>query len=212
MKYWMFVLILCILSAGGNAQNKDSIETEKSPTADFLLKRGYVFPEQKTITLRDTGNKWPDTVYYNTPYRAKLLGSPTIPFSFSRVEKDSTGKYVLSPTISIGYGYTWFFGKFYLNENDKIMVDPTFQFGLVGDVAIQNDFSLNRIAGLFAGGFIGFANFSIFGGFDFVNGSPLLGVGGRVDVYTFHQNSLKPIGKVREYRRHKKVAQRVLYE
>src|ERR1041385_8371035 len=78
---------------------------EKSPTAEFLLKRGYAFPETtKMVSVPDSLKKWPDTVYYNTPYKAKLLGSPTIPFSFSRIERIN-GKYQLSPTISIGYGY-----------------------------------------------------------------------------------------------------------
>jgi hypothetical protein len=185
---------------------------EISPTAEFLVKRGYRFPEmgqQKNIP--DSSRKWPDTLYYNTPYKPKLLGSPTIPFSFSRIERIN-GKYQLSPTISIGYGYTWFFGKFYLNENDKISVDPTFQFGIVGDVALQSDLSLNKLTGFFTGAFIGFANFSFFGGYDYITSSPLIGVGGRIDVYTFHQNSLKPIGRVREYRPHKKLAVPVLYE
>ena len=125
----------------------------KSPTAKFLDKRGYTFPGDSTDPERLA--KWPDTLYYNTTYRAKLLGSPTIPISFNRVEFVD-GKYQITPTIGIGYGYTWFFGHFIFSENDKIIVDPTFFFGL--------------------------------------------------DVFTLSQKSLRPIGKVRELRRHKKIA------
>jgi hypothetical protein len=83
------------------------------------------------------------------------------------------------------------------------MVDPRFYFGAVADVSLQNDFSFNKLAGFFTGVFIGFGNFSLFMGYDYVTGSPSVSIGGRIDVYTFHQISLNPIGKVRESRRHK---------
>ncbi len=195
----LFFLILGILIV--KAQRE-----EKSPIYQFLVKRGYTFPdEKKKFGDADSLDKWPDTLYYNTVYRAKLLGSPTIPISFSRIEMID-GKYEVSPTLSIGYGYTWFFGDFIFNENDKITVDPGFFFGLVADVALQNDFSFNKLAGFFAGGFIGFGNFSLFGGYDVVTRSAALGLGGRIDLYTMNQKALHPIGKVREARKHKRIA------
>src|SRR5207237_392017 len=117
-----------------------------------------------------------------------------------------------SPSISIGYGYTWFFGDFIFNENDKITVDPTFLFGVLGDVGLQNDFSFKKLTGIFLGGFIGFGAFSLFGGWDFVGLSPTIGLGGRIDVYTFKQNAMRPFGKVREVRKHKSIAPRVTNE
>jgi hypothetical protein len=182
---------------------------EKSPIVEFLNKRGYTFPDaKKKKALPDSLQKWPDTLFYNTVYKAKLLGSPTIPISFSRIEYIN-GKYEVSPTLSIGYGYAWFTGDFIFNENDKITVDPSFYFGLVGDVALQNDFSFNKIAGFFTGGFIGFGNFSLFFGYDYVSHSAALALGGRVDVYTISQKALHPIGKVYEERRHKRIAPRI---
>jgi hypothetical protein len=138
-------------------------------------------------------------------YKPQLLGSATIPISFSRIEMID-GKYEVSPTLSIGYGYTWFTGDFIFNENDKITVDPGFFFGLVADVSLQNDFSFNKLAGFFTGGFIGFGDFSLFGGFDFVSGSAALGLGGRIDLYSVKQKALHPIGRVRELRKHKRIA------
>ena len=184
-------------------------QEEKSPTVSFLNKRGYTFkgsPVQDTSAERT--HKWPDTLYYNTVYKAKLLGSPTIPISFSKIELVD-GAYQVSPSISIGYGYTWFFGSFMFNESDKITVDPTFFFGLLADVGLQNDFSLKRLGSVFTGAFVGFASFSLFGGYDYITGSPVIGLGGRIDLYTIHQNSLKPYGKVTEVRKHKKAAERI---
>ncbi len=201
------VLVFMILAArAGNPQEG------KSPIVQFLFKRGYTFPDSiAPTTAEDSFNKWPDTVYYNTVYVARLLGSPTIPLSFSKIEyKD--GKYEVTPTISIGYGYTWFTGDFIFNENDKITIDPKLFFGLVADVGLQNDFSLNKLASFFTGGFVGFGNFSIFAGYDFVSKAPSIGLGGRVDLFTISQNFLKPIGKVKELRKHKSVSLPIVNE
>jgi len=179
---------------------------EKSPTVKFLNKRGYRFPDTSiTQCIPDSLKKWPDTVFYNTVYKASLLGSPTIPLSFSKIEHIN-GKYQVTPSVSIGYGYTWFFGDFIFNENDKITIDPTFFFGLIGDAGLQSDFSLNKLASFFAGGFIGTGSFSLFAGYDFISKSPSIGLGGRIDLFTLSQNFLNPIGKVREARKHKSIA------
>ncbi|MES2565868.1 MAG: hypothetical protein V4565_03315 [Bacteroidota bacterium] len=179
---------------------------DKSPTVQFLRKRGYTFPDIKEQdSIPDKVKRWPDTLYYNTVYVSKLLGSPTIPISFSRIEYVD-GKYQVSPTISLGLGYTWFTGNFIFNENDKITIDPKLFFGMVADVGLQNDFSFKELAGIFAGGFIGFGNFSLFSGYDFITKSPSIGLGGRIDLYTVSQKFMRPIGKVSELRKHKKRA------
>lgn len=198
MKANFFLLATLILySAGLKAQE------EKSPTAQYLQKWGYIFPDSSISN--DTINKWPDTLYFNTVYTSPLLGSPTIPISFSRIELVD-GKYEVSPTISLGFGYAWFKGSFIFNETDKITVDPRLFFGVLADVSLQNDFKLDKLAGFFTGVFIGFGSFNLFMGYDYVTQSPSVGIGGRIDVYTFRQQSLKPIGKVRELRKHKRVA------
>src|SRR5580704_4326904 len=105
----------------------------QSPIVKFLIKRGYNFPDSARknstpLSLR----KWPDTLFYNTMYKSPLLGSLNIPISFSNIEF-TRGQYVVSPTVSLGIGYTWFFGNFTFNENDKITVYPTFFFGLIAN-------------------------------------------------------------------------------
>ncbi|MBC7695642.1 MAG: hypothetical protein H7141_09370 [Burkholderiales bacterium] len=198
----LFLLTILIQVFSVSSQNSNE---EKSPTARFLVKRNYIFPDSIPSAIDEKNKRWPDTLYYNTTYVSRLLGSPTVPISFSRIEYID-GKYEVSPTISIGLGYTWFTGNFIFNENDKITVDPKLFFGLVGDVGLQNDFSFNKLAGIFAGGFVGFGNFSLFAGYDFITHSPSIGLGGRIDLYTVSQNFLRPIGKVRELRKHKKIA------
>ena len=190
----ILILILC--------DSKLIAQEKKSPTYKFLQKRKYVFPDSLAHDTVILNKKWPDTLYYNTVYHTKLLGSPTIPISFSRVILIN-GKYEVTPTISIGYGYAWFFGNFYFNETDKVSVDPTFFFGLMADVSLQNDLSLDKLTGFFTGAFIGLSSFTVFAGYDYIISSPLLGIGGRIDLYTLHQSSLRPIGKVSEARRHK---------
>jgi len=194
--------LICLIFFASIASGQEA----KSPTVQFLNRRGYIFPDSNKVnTHTDSLRKWPDTLYYNTAYRATLLGSPTIPVSFSKIELVN-GKYQVTPSVSIGYGYTWFTGKFIFSENDKIIIDPVFFFGLIGDIGLQNDFSLNKLASIFTGAFVGFGPFSLFGGYDYLAQSPTIGLGGRIDLYTISQNRLKPFGNVRELRRHKKVA------
>jgi len=198
-------ILLFLILAALHTQAQDA-QNEKSPIAKFLFKRGYTFPDSTSHKIvKDSLQKWPHTLYYNTVYVARLLGSPTIPISFSRIEFIN-GKYEVSPTISIGYGYTWFTGNFIFNENDKITIDPKLFFGVVGDVGLQNNLSFSKLTGIFVGGFIGFGAFSLFAGYDFITASPSVGLGGRIDLYTISQNYLTPIGKVRELRKHKSVA------
>jgi len=75
---FLMLSLFVISAAMGQAE-------EKGPTAKFLHKRGYVFPGDTKSTAKKT-DKWPDTLHYNTTYKTRLLGSPTIPITFSRAE------------------------------------------------------------------------------------------------------------------------------
>ena len=181
-------------------------QTDKSPTVQYLNKHGYKVPGDKTKKqVSDSMKIWPDTLFYNTIYKPRLMGSPTIPISISKIEYNH-GQYVVTPTISIGYGYTWFVGDMMFTEYDKIIVNPKFFFGVTADIGLQNDFNITRPAGLFAGGFVGFQAYSLFLGYDFITHSPSIGIGGRIDVYTLKQMSLRTYGKVKELRKHKSSA------
>jgi hypothetical protein len=189
-----------------------SAQDERNPIAKFLTKRGYTFPDStKRNDLSGKTNQWPDTLYYNTMYTAKLLGSFTIPITFSSIEI-TNGNAIVSPNVSLGLGYTWFHGDFIFDEDEKITIDPTFFFGVLADAGIENNFSLNKLAGFFAGGFIGVGSFTLFGGYDIINKYPLIGIGGRVDFFTISQKFLHIIGKVHEVRKHKSIAKQITGE
>jgi hypothetical protein len=107
-------------------------QVEKSLQRNIFIS-GDIFsliPQAPTTSLIPL-DKWPDTLYFSTVYQPKLLGSPTIPISFSRIEL-SKDTFQVTPVISLGYGYTWFTGNFVFSEIDKIMVDPKFYFGSRG--------------------------------------------------------------------------------
>ncbi len=53
------------------------------------------------------------------------MGSLTLPITFSSIEI-TNGNAVVSPNVSLGIGYTWFYGDFIFNEDEKITIDPTF--------------------------------------------------------------------------------------
>ena len=114
------------------------------------------------------------------------MGSVTIPFFFSNIEI-TKGSFLVSPTVNLGLGYTWFWGDFIFNENDKITVDPKVFFGVMANTGLENGLDLRR-GGLFTGGFIGVSSFTLIFGWDIINQSPSLGVGGRIDFYSISRN------------------------
>lgn len=186
--------------------------SDKSPTVQYLIKWGYTFPDSSLVNPSvEELRKWPKILYYNTIYKAKILGSPTLPFNFTKIDLVD-GKVEVISTISLGYGYTWFTGDFLFNEYDKIIVNPSIYFGAVSNVGLQSNLSFNRLGSFFIGGFVGIGSFSFFAGYDFISLSPAIGLGGRLDLYSIWQDFLKPIGKVHELRKHKSFAIPITYE
>jgi hypothetical protein len=202
MKKNLFILIISIISISTiNAQQ------DKTPLFRFLHKRGYRFND--SIPSAQCG-KWCDTLYYNTIYRATLLGSPTIPFSFSNITFDQQGNYALNTALKFGYGYSWFLGDFTFNEADQITIRQTIAFGFAGDFGLQNSFLTAKSTTSFvAGAFIGLQTFSLFFGYDFIEKSSVFGLVTRLDLYTIFPALLKPFGKVRELSGHRKEAIRI---
>jgi hypothetical protein len=187
-------------------------QDEKSPTVKFLNNRGYYFSDTtKTGKISISHRRWPDTLYYNTIYKASILGSPTFPFSFSKIERKD-GKFQVSPTISGGIGYTLFWGDFIFNETDKITIDQIASIGLLAEAGLQNNLSLEKLASLVAGGFVGVGPFILTFGYDFLSNSFSLGFGQNIDFYTLSQNFLNPMGKIREARTHKSKAIPIINE
>ncbi len=207
-----FLLIALFLVASSSvivAQN------DEDPITKFLTKREYIFPDSAQYNPRTRKEKrWPDTLYYNTVYKSKLLGSITIPFLSSGIEIKGgipSGTYSVTTTVALGVGYTWFWGDFIFNENDKITVDPKVFFGLAATTGLSNGLNLEK-GGLYATGFIGVSSFSLLFGYDIINHSPTLGLGGRIDLYSISQKYLHVLGRVHEVRRHKKIAIPITHE
>lgn len=213
MKHFLFVFLFFI------AFSSLAIGQEENPTTQFLIKRGYVFPD---TSLHVHNKLWPDTLYYNTPYKSKLLGTFTIPISFTSIELTKTtstntsngngsnggsnSSVEVSPNVSIGIGYAWFWGDFIFNEDDKITVDPKIFFGPMASIGIDNSFLFNKLASFSPGAFIGVSSFTFFLGYDLVNHTPSIDVGSRIDLYSVSQKLLHIIGRVHEVRHHRRIA------
>lgn len=196
-KIFTFLLFLACSISIINAQQ------DKSPLFKFLHKRGYRFAGADSLGKND---QWPDTIYYNTIYKAPLLGSPTIPFSFSSIDFNS-GNFALNSAIKLGYGYTWFLGDFTFNEDDEVSIRQSFSFGVDADIDFKNSFLTGRPTSSFVvGAFFGLQTFSLFGGYDFLAKTTTLGIVTRIDIYTIFEPSLKPFGRITELRGHRKEA------
>ncbi len=191
MNKYIAIALIFVFSAVLYSQEKES------SVIRFLKKRGYVSPQQilSNRALKPNPN-WPDIVFYDTPYTCSLLGSPTLPLTFSRIEFKGAD-YKLGTTMSLGYGYTWFVGDFRLERNGKILVDPQFFFGVAADIGLKNDFNSDKVtAGATLGCFAGIKSFSVFGGYDILAKSWTVGIGTRIDIFTLSQESVIPFGKV----------------
>ena len=194
--------VLSLILWGGitGARGEADGEAPKSPTAAFLEKRGYSFPPPNAPKAAPgPEEKWPKIVYYNTEYKARLLGSPTIPYSFAKIERNN-GQFQVSPVISAGLGYAFFFGDFIFHETDKIAIDQNFAFGAVALFGVQNNFNLNKLASIVTAGFVGLGPVALYFGFDYLTQSFSLEFGQRIDFSTLSQNFLNPIGRVRPTR------------
>jgi hypothetical protein len=193
-----------------SATAQDINSSDQRPIPVFLEKRGYVFPDSSKGIDTTANKKWPDTLYYNTPYKSKSFGSITIPFFFSTIEI-AKGNIIVNPTVNLGLGYTWFSGDFIFNENDKITVDPKVFYGLFANTGLENGLNLKN-GGLFVAGFVGVSSFNLSFGYDIINKSPSIGVGGRIDFYSVSQKFLHILGKVHEVRKHKHIAPQITGE
>ena len=181
-------------------------EEAKNPTAAFLEKRGYTFlPPNAPQNVSEHEGKWPEKVYYNTEYKARLLGSPTVPYSFAKIERNN-GQFQVSPVISAGLGYTFFFGDFIFQETDKITIDQNFCFGAVALFGVQNNFSLNKLTSIVSAGFIGLGPVALYFGYDYITQSFSLEFGQKIDLFSVAQSLLNPIGRVRPVRTPKPTA------
>jgi hypothetical protein len=210
MVHMRIAIIVAGLVSWGMASTVHGGETR--PTVTFLQKRGYVFPPPGAApTTAPPQEKWPEVVYYNTEYKSPLLGSLSIPYSFAKIERNG-GKFQVSPVISLGLAYNFFFGDFIFGENDRILTDQSFCFGPMALAGVQNDFNLNKFTSIVTGGFIGLGPISLFFGYDYFTNSFSLEFGQRVDFYLLSQNFLNPIGRVHPVRNPKSTAIPVKYE
>jgi len=171
------------------ATSQDETKRIESDSAKFMRINGIV-PGAKGFA----GSKFPEALYYNIPYYGGLLGSPYIPISFSRVIWNITDKNIsLEPNLSIGGGYTFFFGDFSFTEDGKIKINPYFLFGPAFNIGFSQETTIKL--NLVLGAFIGFTNISFYGGYDFIENNPVFGLGARFDFFTIDTSSFHVFGK-----------------
>ncbi|NPV01493.1 MAG: hypothetical protein HPY53_08945 [Brevinematales bacterium] len=152
--------------------------------------------ESLTIGTNAQETKWPKVLYYNTPYCGGLLGTPTIPISFSRlVYSPDTKELYLEPSFSIGVGYTFFTGEFYFTEDNKININPYFLFGFSLDIGARNESAEKAtVFSVTPGAFIGFSSFSLYVGCELMSRQWVLGIGFRLDFFSLDNSRFHVYG------------------
>ncbi len=112
-----------------------------------------------------------------------ILGTPTIPLTFSRVEKIQ-GEYRIGAALELGLGYSVVQGKALYNADGTISVDPELLAGLAVNVGARNgDTKLDSSLSL--SGIIGFSRVALTTGYDLLNKSWFFGLCTKVDTFSF---------------------------
>jgi hypothetical protein len=138
-------------------------------------------------------------MYYNTAYTSPIMGTPSIPVTFNRIDyKD--GRASQGATLSLGLGYTLFFGSFTIEEDGSFKVDPQILFGVAatGDLKPADPQGGGTQSGFTVGFFAGIKFIQAFIGHDFVNNATVVGLGSRIDAFNLTQAALWPYGSVQE--------------
>jgi len=139
---------------------------------------------------------------------------PTVPVSFSRVEKKDDDDYHLGATLNLGYGITWLRGTGVYEEPESknpnsldsvkaaiakgsLNVSTIWYWGIAANTGVRD-------GGQDVGGSLGlsiFAGLHDFGltlGYDLLGKTPFVGLGGKIDVFQMKRGNGSDICVERE--------------
>lgn len=114
------------------------------------------------------------------------LFTPSLPVSFSRLEQNDAGDWRVGANVAIGASYVFMLGKGTGLEDGSVRVDPAFFIGLTGNFGVAQDPDEDGAISesFMLGGVLGFSGLSVIAGRDILAKTPILGVGGRIDLLT----------------------------
>ncbi|HLP51398.1 MAG TPA: hypothetical protein VK154_10970 [Chitinophagales bacterium] len=174
-KHLSYLLLLFITIAfNANAQTLSRSFTDKQFTAADGTKRkfladGAVLADPRTIVLL----------------------TPSFPVSFGRLEQDNAGNWRIGAQLTLGASYYLVVGKAFLNDNGTTQVEPYFSIGAHIDGGLsQNTETAGVVGNLNVGGSVGFYKYiNVLFAYDVLNKTPVFGLGGRVDLFSFTHGS-----------------------
>ena len=155
-----------------------------SVDAQSISKKNFLNKDQRKEWKKGGGRMAfaPDA----TPAQNIYLFTPSVPFSFGRIQKNQTGNWQVSPQASTGITYSFVIGSGH-KSGDLVQVEPWFTIGGYIDAGVaQSTQTANAVGSFNVGGVIGFYKYiNILLGYDILNSTPIYGIGARVDIFSF---------------------------
>jgi hypothetical protein len=109
------------------------------------------------------------------------LWTSTVPVTFSRLVQDDGDDWKIGPEISLGGSYVYMVGEGTGLGNGSMQLDPRFFTGPVLQIGFAEDVDDGALAATFlAGAVLGYRDVAGLVGYDFLEGSIVLGAGTKV--------------------------------
>lgn len=136
----------------------------------------------KTIQLKEGVNG-----DYTVPM---TLTTPALQLSFTEMEKINGGWTMTTP-VAIGYSYIYSYANGVVHQDSSITVENRFFFGGGFNFGVKPNSNGTLVGTLPVGAIVGFSKYGLFGGYDVLNGKPLIAVSLNLLNFPFLQSLTK---------------------
>lgn len=119
----------------------------------------------------------------DTPPRDVLLLLPTVPVTFSSLEKNEEGEWRLGSAVTMGVGVTFLLGKA-TKTGTTLTAEPWVIAGAALNAGVQEDPESNVTEALTLSGFFGFGDVALSFSRNLLRGGTSLGLSLKVDTLT----------------------------
>ena len=108
-------------------------------------------------------------------------------FPTTLVRMENADDYILTPSISLGSGGLFVFGKSSFSGENARRLEPVFSFGIAADVGVK--MMDNKMESTFNGNLMfGFHWVNLMMGYDFLSNNNYIGIALRIDLISFSPN------------------------
>lgn len=119
-----------------------------------------------------------------------VVRTPAVQFTFTQIEKID-GDWRLAQPFTIGYSYIYTFATGILHPDTSLTVENRFFFGAGANYGFKTGSDNQIVNSLPIGAIIGYSRFGLFGGYDVINGKPMVGISANLLNFPLFQKSTR---------------------